>query len=461
MDKNFLLMKLNRVVWVAFLEQEKIEEAIRYFEIYIANFESLKDHPSFKKQADEEISFSTGLFLNKISQLAEKYFNEKNSANSAICYAAYFKYNQEDVLNIKNFIETLDKLKLFDLQIDLLLYLENLNIKDPQLYRAIAEIYAKNNNHEKSTKFINKYMELCPEKLTAQDYNLKGCFYNCLFSDKTHNIEDAKISLEAFEKASDLSPYTKLYAKNGTIMAGKSGNNIAGKKLWERVLETNNLSNDDKYDYAAFCLKNGDFEGWHKYFESRFNKENNATQFPKIHKPKWDGIKDLSNSTLLVHFEQGFGDTFLMYGYLPRLVKLAKHVIFVVQDTVADLLKDNEYGIEIIPSAMAKDLKKIKFDYYIPSMSIPVVMKMTRENISVGKGFIKANKTLAEEYKVKYFNNDKFKIGLSFCGNATGDKTRDLSIDSLLPLDKLHNIKLYSLQKGITDENLNALKIIK
>ena len=36
--------------------------------------------------------------------------------------------------------------------------------------------------------------------------------------------------------------------------------------------------------------------------------------------------EDLSNSTLLVHYEQGYGDNFLMFGYMPRLVKLAKKV---------------------------------------------------------------------------------------------------------------------------------------
>jgi len=455
---NFLLLKLNRVVWIAFLEQEKIEEGIRFFEMYTLNVDSLKNNKDMKEIVEDEIEYSTAIFLNKISQLAEKYYNAQDWANAVICYTAYFKYKQDDILSIKNFIETLENLNQFDLAIDLLNHLEtNINIKEPQMYKLLAELYSKRKDYKKAINYAKKYIENYGD-ITAADYNLLGCYYNLCFSEITHDIEDAKAGLEAFSKASDMSPFTKLYAKNATIMAGKVGNIELGKKYWDRVLELGGLTNDDKYDYAAFCLKNQDFDGWRRYFEARFNKENNKTQFPKINKPKWDGAKDLSEHTLLVYYEQGFGDTFLMYGYLPRLVKLAKHVIFVVQDNVYSLLKDNEYGIEIIPATVAGDLKKIKFDYYIPSMSIPVVMGMDRNNISVGEGFIKAEKGLVESYRQKYFNNNKFKIGISVSGNLTGDKSRDIDIKSLLPLDKLNNVEIYSLTKGLSDSQFADFK---
>ena len=454
---NFLLLKLNRVVWIAFLEQEKLDEGIRFFETYIMSLNSLKNDKNIKEEVEDEIEVSTALYLNKISELAEKYYNAKDWANAVICYAAYFKYCQDDVSSIKNFIETLDNLKQYDLETDLLEYIERkLSINAPQMYKLLAELYAKRNDYKKAVDYCKKYIEIQKE-ISSQDYNLLGCYYNCLFSEITDDINDACAGLEAFEKASDMAPYSKLYAKNGTIMAGKVGDSVRGRKFWDRVLDAGSMTNDDKYDYAAFCLKNADFEGWYEYFEARFDKENNKTQFPKINKPKWDGVKDLSNSTLLVHYEQGFGDTFLMYGYLPRLAKLAKHVIFVVQDSTYALFKDNEYGIEIIPACNA-DLKKIKFDCYIPSMSIPIVLKLKGKDLSVGKGFIKAEENLVNDYKEKYFNNGKFKIGLSVSGNSTGDKSRDIDFSILQPFDELKNVQFYVLTKGVFDSRIEVFK---
>lgn len=458
MNNDFLLLKLNRAIWVAFLEKNKIEEAINYYECYINNLQVISKNRKLKQLALEEIETSKKIFDEQILEIARNSFNERDYANAVMCYGAYFKYNQNDIEIIKYYIKSLDKIRQYDLELDLLQYLESIVSKDEKIYKFIAEVYSKQQKHQKSIEYLKKYMETCGDFIPANDYNLLGCYYNCLYSDITHNMNDAIEGMKAFEKASDMMPYTKLFAKNGTIMAGKTGNFEVGEKCWKRVLATNNITNDDKYDYAAFCLKNRKFDEWHKYFEARFDKENNATAFPKIDKPKWDGIKDISNSTLLVYFEQGFGDTFLTFGYIPRLVKSAKHVIFVVQNSIYNLLKDNEYGIEVLSQSMATDLSKLNFDYYIPSMSIPIVLKLEDKNLSVGEGYIKSDKNLVEEYKQKYFDNNKLKIGISISGNSNGDKSRDIDVNSLKPLDNLKNVQLYCITKDIPEKEFDIFK---
>ena len=97
----------------------------------------------------------------------------------------------------------------------------------------------------------------------------------------------------------------------------------------------------------------------------------------------------------------------------------------------------------------------VEYDYYIPSMSIPIVLKLNRDNISVGEGYIKPNPDIVKEYKEKYFKNNKLKIGLSISGNKNGDITRDVPLDKLLPLDELDNVQLYNLTKDVTDEQLS------
>ena len=456
MNKDLLALKLNRAVWVSFLEKEEYEKGINFFDTYISGLDEIKKIPAYKKIAEEETNISIILFSTKINVIAEKYFNEGRWADAAICYTAYFKYKTDNFYAIKNFADCLGNLGQNDLKTELISLMENTEITEFSQYKTIAESYANDHNYTKAIEYINKYFGLMQPDITAYEYNLRGCYYNCLFSDITQNIEDAYKSMEDFEKASDMEPKQNLYAKNATIMAGKCEDSQIGRKYWDRILENGGLTNDDKYDYAAYCLKHEVFDGWHEYFDSRFDKENNATQFPKLSKPKWNGKKDLSKSTLLVRCEQGFGDTFLMYGYMPRLTKLAKHVIFVVQNAIYPLLKNNDMGVEVLPES--EDINKIKYDYYIPSMSVPIVLKMTRENLSVGEGYIKADKNLVKEYKEKYFNNDKFKIGLSFSGSTIGNKTRDIKVENMLPLDELENVELYSLTRDMPEESFECFK---
>lgn len=457
MMNDFILLKMNRAVWVSLLQQRKILEAISYYESYINSIMMFRSEKALKEAVTDELVAAQGYFLAKLSTIADQYFMDKDYSNALICYTSIFKYKPSDVDVIKNYIKCLDELQQFDLEAELAELLSNMEHDNIAVYKLLGEIYNKRNDNYKSVEYMEKYLSLKKTDITAPEYNLLGCYYNKLYSDNTYNYEDLSKSLNNFIIASEIEPYARLYAKNVTIMAAKANNYEIGRKYWDKLLATDCMTNDDKYDYAAFCLKNSDFEDWHKYFGARFKKENNATQFPKMPKPEWNGVKDLSNSTLLVYYEQGFGDTFLMWGYMPRLVEKAKHVIFVVQDNISELLKDNNWGVEVIPKSLA-DLSKIKFDYYIPSMSVPVALKLTRENISVGQGYIKAGEDLVQEYKEKYFNNNKFKIGISFSGSANGNHSRDISIENFLPLDKLNNVEIYSLTKDVPDDKFDCFK---
>ncbi len=454
---NFLLLKLNRSIWVALLEQKKIVEAINYYETYRNNFMMIQNDKNFQMFVIEELTISQAIFLAKLNILVEDYMKEKNYSDALICYTAIFKYDQTNITHIRNYIKCLNELDLTDLAQQMSDYLETIAPADAESYKQLADMYNENKNYKKAIECYNKYLEFRGGNISAVEYNQLGCYYNLLYSDVTAEHDDVVKSYDYFKKASEMEPYSHLFHKNATIMASKANKWTECKSHWDRLLEMGNLSNDDKYDYAAYCIKNSDFEGWNSYFGSRFGKETNRTQYPKLSKPEWNGVKNLEHSTLLIHYEQGYGDTFLMWGYMPRLKAIAKHVIFVVQDNVAELLKNNEWGIEVIPKSLA-NLDTIKYDYHLPSMSIPAALKLNRENISVGEGFIKANSGLVDEYKAKYFNNDKLKIGISLSGNASGNKTRDISLENLLPLDKLENVEIYCLTMGVDDKALEVFK---
>src|ERR1035437_5929855 len=60
-------------------------------------------------------------------------------------------------------------------------------------------------------------------------------------------------------------------------------------------------------------------------------------------------------------------------------------------------------------------------------------------------------------YKEKYFNNNKFKIGIFWQGNAKGMKERATSLKNFYKFSNINNVQLYSLQKGFGIEQLNEL----
>ncbi len=453
---SFTLLKLDRAIWVALLEKEQLLEAIKYYDLYrraLIDF----DDSTYALDKKIELDFSISLFQSKILKLADKYLAAKEYDKAVMAYSVAFKNNITNVKCISNYLICLDELKQYDLKLDVLKHLQDISTNNIEIKKLLAQTYEQQKMYSEAINLMEKYIEETGQDVLPEDYNILGCFYNEYYSDVTNKKIDAQKGYIAFTKASDMEPTVKLYAKNATIMAGKINEFEGGKKYWKRVFKTNQLSNDDKFDYAAFCLKTANFSGWHEYFDARFDKENNSTYFPEIKKPKWTGVEDLSESTLLIYCEQGFGDTFLMWGYIPRLLPITKHIIFVSQNEAYDLLKNNDWGVEVY-SRDTVDLDKLDFDYYIPTMSIPCVLKLDRSNISVGEGYIKTNPEIVEEFRKQYFDNDKFKIGLSFSGSKTGTHSRDVAIPEFLPFDELENVQLYNLTKDVPDYKFEIFK---
>lgn len=453
--ENFLNTQLNRAIWIAMLDEENILDGIQGFENYMYILQELADKPDLASLVDKEIKLSIEVYKEKLDMIANNKIKKNEYSSALICLLKYLRYDQTNVNILKNAICCMDKTNQFDLSNQLIEKLENLANYDIQAYKNLGSIYDEKDNIEKAVEYYEKFFAKKDYNLTADDYNLWGCLYNKMYHQKA-DIFYLEKGLEYFKNALSMEECNPLYLKNNIITATLLNDFTLATSLWKKFIANYQISNSDKFDYAAHCLQTKNYEDWYKYYDSRFFREIDPTIFPEnlnINE-KWDGIQKLNHSTLLVYFEQGFGDTFLVSGYIPRLVKMAKKVIFVVQDLTKDLIASSNLGAEVLAECEV-NWDTLKFDYFIPSMSIPSTLKLNHSNLSVGGGYLKPNKNLIEEYKNKYFNNDKFKIGICFSGNQQGgDKTRDIDLKYFLPLENFENIELYSLSKNATDKNL-------
>ncbi len=455
MENSFYKIQLKRAVWAAMLKQEKIVEAAACYEKYKAELAELLKSDDQKKQVNAEIALSDNIFYAENEKLAEKFFKDGDYSNALICYKYIFDKYPDNIKNMKNYIKCLEQIEQYDLALIIaqeLLKAENTDENN----KLISKIYEKNNDFEESTRYYKNYIKLSNKKnYDGADYNTIGCNYFNSYIKKGHNPEDAKQALKYFKKTLSFESDSKVYLKNTIVAAIKTKDYAVEKECWKKFIKCGYLTPDEEFTYCASCMRNGDIEGWKKHYISRF-KKTEPTIYPKLKKPEWTGKEDISNSILLVHYEQGYGDNFLMWGYMPRLVKIAKKVIYYIQNNAYDLLKNNDFNVEV-HSQKNTDLNKLKYDYHIPSMSVPVALNVTKDNISVIGGYIKADKKLADKYKEKYFNTNKLKIGIAFEGRAA-NQNRNIPLEQLKMLDNLNNVQFYCLTKDITEEKLKIFK---
>ncbi len=102
-------------------------------------------------------------------------------------------------------------------------------------------------------------------------------------------------------------------------------------------------------------------EGWREY-EWRSRLPGFAMQ--TLDRPQWQG-EPLNGRTLLVHAEQGLGDTVQFCRYLPKLASFGGEMIFACQDRLIPLIETLDGAPEIVPLSA-----RPKHDVQTPLLSL-------------------------------------------------------------------------------------------
>lgn len=291
-----------------------------------------------------------------------------------------------------------------------------------------------------------EYIEKNPND--ANVHNLIGYLYK-----KISAYKDLDKQIYHFEKAIEINPDFELAVRNLIFANLRAGNYNEALKYFGKLFQMNPIA-DDYTSYACLMLRLGDFEqGW-KYYGFRFHKKFDRTVYPKIDKPFWEG-QDLNGKILLVHHEQGYGDSIQFFRYLNQLKPIARKVIFRVQDGLVDLLKTSDNEIEIVGESTS--IETLDFDYHTPLLNLPHLLKAQKDTIPLSNGYIKTDEKKVEKYKKEFFNNDSLKIGISWKGAVGGNERRDVPLKCFNALTKIKNvkpgnvkprkIKIYSFQK--------------
>jgi hypothetical protein len=119
-------------------------------------------------------------------------------------------------------------------------------------------------------------------------------------------------------------------------------------------------------------------EGFREY-EWRWKSAYIEGQQPKIHQPLWDG-SFLAGKRILLHAEQGLGDTIQLTRYLPLVEKLGGRIVLSVPGSLGQLMSSLPGGHFVLPEgATVSD-----FATHCPLFSLPLMFGTDLESSSTG-----------------------------------------------------------------------------
>ncbi len=170
--------------------------------------------------------------------------------------------------------------------------------------------------------------------------------------------------------------------------------------------------------------------------------------------PRWDGTP-LGGRTLLIHTEQGLGDTLHFIRYV-RLVQRQGGTVYVeVPPVLLPLLRSS--GVTgIIPGGSPLP----KFDLEIPLLSLPGTLGTTLENIPAHVPYLSAEPRMIKHWRSQVRGLPGFKVGIVWQGNRdyAFDRFRSIPLTAYAPLADVPGVTLVSLQKGHGSEQLAELQ---
>jgi tetratricopeptide (TPR) repeat protein len=200
-----------------------------------------------------------------------------------------------------------------------------------------------------------------------------------------------------------------------------------------------------RFNLSCIQLLRGDFDkGWEGY-EARWScvLKNRRRDFDA---PCWDG-RDLLGKTLMIHHEQGFGDTLHLIRYALLAASKAAKVVVVVQKSLYRLLQGIS-GIRVVT------IMPQHYDAYCYMASLPLKFNTTPETIPAQVPYIAVPASAHERWSELFAaaptsGQRNPRIGVVWAGQAqhTNDKNRSIPFESLTSLFSIEGVQWVSLQK--------------
>lgn len=317
-----------------------------------------------------------------------------------------------------------------------------------EVYSNKGAAYNKAKDYDKAIESLEMAILKMPNHGGA--YTNLGNVYN--------KLHDYKTAAKMHEKSIELEPNgSNAYSNVGTSYKylGLSDKAITSYK---KAIELDPNFVNAHFDLATMYLASEDFKNGWKEYEWRFRKEEMIPHIIKhkdiFTKPLFTGVENIKGKTLLLHSEQGYGDSIQFIRFAPQLKeKFGCKIAVKCREGLKELFKT----IDEIDVIVDRSEETPSFDYQLSIMSMPFILDMkSTDELPKKMPYLKA--IFDKDLEIKK-EKDKINIGICWSASLTGESYEGKVFDLKFfePLMNNPKINLYSLQVGDGSEDIKRL----
>ncbi|WP_176058641.1 tetratricopeptide repeat protein [Paraburkholderia sp. BCC1876] len=170
--------------------------------------------------------------------------------------------------------------------------------------------------------------------------------------------------------------------------------------------------------------------------------------------PRWHG-EPIDQRTLLIHAEQGFGDTLQFARFVPLAAQRAARVVLEVQPALLALLAPVAQAWRV--TLIAQGTPRPAADLHCPLLSLPLALGTTYDSIPARTPYLDVPAAYGRKWRGSLGGQAKRKIGIAWTGRIQPNETRSMPLAALDPLFALDGIDWIVLQPELSADERAAL----
>lgn len=390
----------------------------------------------------QEALFYKPDFFNAMFNLGNAYAAINKPEEARACFGRVAELNQDVVAAHLSLGEVEKRMRKFSLAREAF---ERAIAIDPdcaEAFQGVAEVCQAEERFEDAIAAYGRALELKPGNVAA--INMMGAAFQ--------SIEQLGKAEECYRLALTLTPDKPTVLNNLAVVLNAQGRLKEAVEVYHQLLEIDSNYADGHWNFSVALLALGEYpEGWSE-FEWRFRKANPVPVRP-FSQPLWDG-SDLAGKTILLHAEQGFGDTIQFARYATLVAQRGGNVIIECQ---AHALKRLLLSLDGVDGVSVAGDPLPHFDCHLPLMSLPLVFGTILETIPAHVPYLFAQPADIEEWKERFEPRGAFRVGLAWFGRQSQvlNRKRSCLLSTFAQLASVPNVEFYSLQVGEGGEQIH------
>jgi tetratricopeptide (TPR) repeat protein len=259
----------------------------------------------------------------------------------------------------------------------------------------------------------------------------------------------------AFDRALAIAPnHLKAWNNRGRAQQGLNRHAEAVESFGKAIaLQKDNA--DAHFNRALSLLTLGDLVAGFQEYEWRWKRSGMTDLRRSYHGHLWLGEYPLRSKTILLHAEQGLGDTIQFARYVPLLARGGATVRLEVHPPLKPLMA----GLLGLTSCHARGETLPAYDVHCPLGSLPLAMRTDASSLPADIPYLGAEDSRIAKWRPVVEALPGKRIALAWAGNPShvNDRNRSIDLRALEPLFEVDGVSLVSIQRDLRDTDMAGL----